>query len=71
MTSALSGSVRVTAAPNSRASSGSWAGYSLMWQRWLRGWSQAAIAGRSESWRLPFVVLGYGLASVDGAAHAD
>jgi drug/metabolite transporter (DMT)-like permease len=49
----------------------SWAWYSLMWQRWLRGWSQVAIAGRSVSWCLPFVALAYGLASVAGATHAD
>jgi drug/metabolite transporter (DMT)-like permease len=49
----------------------SWAWYSLMWQRWLRGWSQVAIAGRSVSWCLPFVALAYGLASVAGATYAD
>ena len=49
----------------------SWVWYSLMWQRWLRGWSQLAITGGSVSWCLPFLVLAYCVATVAGVTHVD
>jgi drug/metabolite transporter (DMT)-like permease len=49
----------------------SWAWYSLLWQRWLTGWSLVAITGRSLTWSLPFLALAYALAAAAGLTYID
>lgn len=48
-----------------------WSWYSLMAQKWLKGWRQAAITGHSLLWACPLLLLVYGVAKAAGATYAQ
>lgn len=48
-----------------------WASYSLLGQRWLKGWSQVAITGGSVRWCCPFLLAAFLVAHFAGATYVD
>lgn len=48
-----------------------WSWYSIKAQRWLRGWSQTEITGRSLLWCCPYTIAAWTVAALAGATYAD